>query len=596
MERDEALRILQDTVRDDLKHENYKRTVEVAEKCYRYVTGVGLDDEMQRFVQRESLEMFDQRKRLTKHIIPTVVKSLIDVQYKVPRSNSLTRVLEYDNEEGDTKAVEFENILGKFWGNKSFDDYMGIRFIELNNLDPNTFVVIEFKDFDYLTEHLQPYPFEVSSKMAVNYEFDNNILQFLIAQQDARYTMYTPERAYILDILTDKDPRFNEIKSFLNKSNEWTVVAGEVYIRFDNKVDKIFHLIEPEPYDLDDVPAYRVGYKRDMTTNGDTYVSPWWDTLPLLEKTLKANSELDLSMCLHAFPQKVITGKKCENTNCLGGKVYNSDKNYWEICETCHGVGMLPHTSAQDVVIVDLPGSKEEQLSLDNIVRYIYPPVDLIQFQDEYIDKLTWKAKQTMFNSDIFTREEVAETATGKNIDLQNVYDTLWPLAVKQADTWVFFVRVIASLTDMDTDLVAVFVYDKDFKMKTTTELYADLQKANESGADSFAIMDIQQDIARNIFANNPEEFRKYIVRQMFYPFSGKTTEEKIYIKTSGNTTRFNKVLDDNYGNIFDMIELETPEFYMMTKDKQWEILQAKVEELIKEIDAETPQTQTVFE
>lgn len=257
---------------------------------------------------------------------------------------------------------------------------------------------------------------------------------------------------------------------------------------------------------------------------------------------------------------------------------------------------MLPHTSAQDVVIVHLPEAKEEQLSLDNIVRYIYPPIDLLNFQDQYIEKLTWRAKQTMFNSDIFTREEVAETATGKNIDLQNVYDTLWPFAVKYAQMWEFYVYTIASLSDMDEGLVYSFHFDKDFKMKTTSELYADLQKANESGADEHAMSEIQADIMRNIFANSPDDFRKWIVMDSFKPFRGKTNEQKMSIMASGNTTKFYKVLFENYENIFNEIDLETPDFYIMDRNKQWDIIKTKVEELIGELDEQKTQEFNVNE
>lgn len=618
MDRDEALEILAEVVREDKHHQDYERTVDVASKCYRLVTGDGLEDDLKKFTQRETDEMFQQRKDITKHIVPTVVKNLVDVQNKVPRSNSLTRVIKYKGDEENEKVKDLEDILGGFWGNKSFDDYMGVRFIELNNIDPNAFVVAEFKDFDPINDHLKPYPFEVKSDMAVMYEYDNNVLQYLISKntvnriygtkpnvlkkilafffknkdlrrvEEVRHTMYLPERAIVLDRISDPET----VKSLnIPEYDTWIIRGGKTYIRFETKRDYVYVLEEPEPYNLEEVPAARVGYKRDMTTDGRTYVSPYWDTIPLLEKTIKANSELDLTMCLHAFPQKIITGSKCDNENCLMGKIYNENTGVYEICPQCKGVGMLPHTSSQDVVIVDLPQAKEEQLSLDNIVRYIYPPVDLIQFQDEYIENLTWKVKQTMFNSDIFTKQEVSETATGKNIDLQNVYDTLWPLAVKYADFWEFFVNTIAQLTDMDKDLVALFTFDKDFKMKTTSELYADLQKANESGADSFAKQDIQQDIARNIFANNPEEFRKYLVQQSFYPFAGKSKEEIIAIKTTQNTTRFNKVLNDNFSQVFDLIEMEDAQFYIKDRKKQWEKIQGVVAKLIEEIDTQTTQT-----
>lgn len=594
MEIQELKDLLIAVVRDNKKHKNYDHTVKVAEKAYRYVTGEGLDDELQQFTPRESEVMFTQRKQFTKHVIPPTLKNIIDIQFKVPRSNSLTRVLEYEGDESNQKAADFEEIIGSFWGDKSFDDYLGQRFIELNNVDPNTFVIAEFKDFDYTIEHAQPYPFEAKSVMAVDYEYENNILQYLVVKQDERYTVYLKERAVILDIISDKQ-EISDVKSYLPKVDTWYNVAGYEYIRFNAYPDKIFRLFLPEPYDLDVVPAYRIGYKRDLVTDGETYVPPWWDTLPILEKTIKVNSELDITMCLHTFPQKIITGRKCSNPLCLDGYIYNEKTKCNDIaCPKCKGAGMLPHTSAQDVVIIELPKSKEEQLSIDNLIRYVSPPIELIDFQNKYVEELTWKIKQVMFNSDIFTREEVAETATGKNIDMQNVYDTLWPLAVKYADAWEFFVGVIAALTDMDNDLVADFSFDKDFKMKTTTDLYNDLSQARNSGADSFAIADIQQDIARSIFANSPGDFQKYLVKQGFYPFSGKTTEEKIALKSSNNTTRFNKVLDDNYGVIFDEIELETPDFYELNKEKQWEILQAKVNELIAQIDAETPQTQTL--
>jgi len=597
MTRDKALQILTDVVRDKKRHKNYQRTIDVADKCYRLTTGEGLEKELQKFQPRESEEMFEQRVRITKHIVPTVVKNLIDVQYKVPRSNSITRVIKYEDDNTSEKTKQFEAILDEFWGTDSLDQWMETRLTELNNVDPNAFMIVEFKDFDPDKVHLSPYPFEANSKMAVMYEYINKVLQYLCVQQENEYdqgkekkkgtktTLYNTNAAFILKQMWDQ-----EIWAYLVK-DEWLKIGGVWYIRFE---DNMYKLTEPTPYDLKVVPGERIGYKRDLTTDGETYVSPYWDTVPLLEKTIKANSELDLSMCLHAFAQKIITGMRCDNEQCLGGYVTTTDektgKTIRSICQKCEGMGMLPHTSAQDVIIVHLPEAKEEQLSLDNIVRYITPPIDILNFLDEYIEKLTWKAKQTMFNSDIFTREEVAETATGKNIDLQNVYDTLWPFASRYAQLWEFYVSVISALTDMDTSLIYSFHFDKDFKMKTTTELYGDLKMASESGADEHALDEIQADIMRNIFANSPDDFRRWVVKDSFKPFKGKTNEQKMSIMASGNTTKFYKVLFENYENIFNEIDLETSDFYIMDRNKQWEILKVKVEGLIGELDEQKTQ------
>lgn len=599
MEREQAIKILTDVVRDGKRHKNYERTVKVAEKCYRLSTGEGLDVELQQFQPREDPEMFEQRKRITKHIVPTVVKNLIDVQYKVPRSNSITRVLKYENDNTAKKSKDFEAILDKFWGVDSLDEYMEIRVTELNNIDPNAFMVVEFKDFDPDKEHLQPYPFEVTSPMAVMYEYDNNVLQYLVCQQENEFTqgkdikkgtkttLYTTNEALILEQMFDQ-----AIYAYLVK-DEWIMIKGVWYVRF---ADNMYFLTEPEPYNLEVVPGDRVGYKRDLTTNGETYVSPYWDTVPLLEKTIKANSELDLSISLHVFLQKIIMGMKCDNEGCLNGMIHLQDEKTGKIldhsCPKCEGMGMLPHTSAQDVIYVNIPDSKDEQLRLEDVVKYVSLPIDIVGFLNEYIEKLTWKCKQVMFNSDIFTREEIAETATGKNIDLQNVYDTLWPFAVRYAQLWEFYVSLIAELTDMDEGLVHSFHFDKDFKMKTTTELYEDLKMASESGADEHALDEIQADIMRNIFANSPDDFRRWVVMDSFKPFKGKTNEQKMSIMASGNTTEFYKVLYENYENIFNEIDIETPEFYVMDRGKQWEILKVKTAELQGQL--EKPETQNI--
>ena len=49
----------------------------------------------------------------------------------------------------------------------------------MNATDPNGFVVVEFKPFDNQRERAKPYPYEVTSHEAVDYKYENNVLQYL---------------------------------------------------------------------------------------------------------------------------------------------------------------------------------------------------------------------------------------------------------------------------------------------------------------------------------------------------------------------------------------------------------------------------------
>ena len=150
-------------------------------------------------------------------------------------------------------------------------------------------------------------------------------------------------------------------------------------------------------------------------------------------------------MSLHAHPQKIQYVRACQEPNCNQGRLPAGGT-----CKTCKGTGREKvSTSAQEVIELNMPRNPEDMITLDNIVRYVSPPVDLVQFQDEYIKSLTAQCKEAIYNSEIFSRQEIAETATGKNIDLQNVYDALYPMAEAFAQTWEKSVYFISKITDM---------------------------------------------------------------------------------------------------------------------------------------------------
>ena len=161
------------------RHAFYDLTIARSKKYRQYVAGDNMDELLQQFVRREDKEMFKQRVALTKHITKSICKNLMDVFFKVPRSNTARRILSHQDEK---KAGEINEILRKFWGPESFDDYLATRYIELNHIDPNAFVVIEFDEFDNEQEIVQPYPFEVFSQNAVDYKYQNRILQYLIVK------------------------------------------------------------------------------------------------------------------------------------------------------------------------------------------------------------------------------------------------------------------------------------------------------------------------------------------------------------------------------------------------------------------------------
>lgn len=597
-----------------LRHEHYNHTKNKSKLYMQLVAGVGLDDLLKRYVRREQEALFKQRVELTEHIVTAVCKNLLDVFYKVPRSNSARRTIATQDENGKKKVKDLEDILKKFWGDSSFDEYMSQRWIELNSVDPNAFVVFEWDDFDAKRTAIQPRPYEVFSKNAIDYKYQNRSLQYLIVSDNhnfkvhkqptvnteelpnpkngykkgTKYTLYGPKRTWQL---LQMDELAIEQAVELTQGVVGKAVVGGQQINVVKLGKIVYEYKEFKPHNVGHVPAFRVGYYRDLATNGETYVNPLHSVEPFLKKTIKTNSEFDLVATLLALPQQIKYGQPCEDTKCYGGQYEDGSD-----CPTCGGTGVKKTApSAQDSIVIPMPRDKDQMIPLGDILKYVHPPVDIVKWQEEYIDKLTDKCKQIMFNQDIYTKRQVAETAHGRNIDMQNVYDTLYPFATMFCKLWEFGVKTTAILADRNKNMLIRYTFGKDFKLKSLDTLIMDASIANGIG-NATLLSQINNDIADIIFSEKQAELSRYKLQEFYNPFSGKSEKEIAVLMFSDLVSRKDKILYANFSRIFDELELDyaalKSDFYKLTRTKQRDEIYRKVDEIIDQIASEAPPPQ----
>lgn len=614
MDEDKILIRLFSVVAKKLRHKRYKHTVDKHKEYMALVAGVGLDDMLKQYVRREDEILFKQRVRLTQHIVTAVAENLLDPFAKVPRSNSGRRLLTYENDK-EEKLKDLEKILFNFWGDEqSWDDYMATRFLELNSIDPNSFVCFEFGDFDNNRELIKPYPYEVSSTMAVDYKKVNNVLEYLIAKDSHTYKVKKDLATNaLLNSVLPNDADYKKGEKFTLYTKNATFQLKQVHEKEENGLENIvegkptklgeegrefvklggayYTLHRFTPHNLGVVPLIEIGYKRDLATHGETFVAPYHAAIPFLMKTIKTNSELDLVATLLAFPQQIRRGQPCPDDSCLNG-TYDDGST----CNTCggHGTVVTAAPTAQDAIIVPTAESKEQLIPLSEYIDYNNPPVDIVEWQDSYIDKLTIRAKKFMYSDGIYSKSRTVKTATEVDIDMDNVYDKLYPYAIKFGKSWRAGVIIMAKLADREKGLIANYTFGKDFKQKTLNTLIGDLVVAKDTGSPSL-VKHLRDDIALIIFGENPLELQRYQLKELHNPFSGKT-EKEITLLMSGNLVSLKqKVLHANYKVIFDELEIEYAkannggDFYQLGRLKQRELIYAKVDKLIAEIAEENP-------
>lgn len=597
----QAFDIIADTVTNNIYHKHYKHVCEYAEKMEILITGKGMDKLLKKFSRREDDVQFKQRCELTNAITPAVSSSIMTPFYKVGRSNNIIKSISFESDNNKESKIKDVTEASLFYnGDKSLHRYLETRLVELNFSDPNSFIVTEFDQPEIgaqgeLLYKVEPRPFEVSSHNAINYYYKNNILQWLIVKEYYNYTElngkvceYSIYTIYFPDVAI----KFTQIEL-----TSEAIVTGKL-IEFDSpngkelkyyRADKKrFFEVENFEYNAGFIPAVRVGYKPDLSTKGETMVSPMHDALCYFMKSIKTVSEFDLTMALHAFPQKFQYVQRCLGLNNLGCN--NGQTTDGGTCTKCNGSGFAIHTSAQDGVVMRIPKDKQDIIDLQQLVHYESPPIDLLRFQDEFIFQLKNEARQAVFNSEIFTKSDVTKTATELTLSMEAVYDTLFPYAENFSKVYKDILYIIARFVDV-TDIIIEHRFPKDFKFKTTNELLNELKIANESGAPGYVRTELSMDIAAQQYIDKPLELKRIESKQKFYPFPDKTQTEIAFIVSSDLTTKYNKILYANFDNIFLDLEKDAQvlglNFYSYPPEKQKELLDEKVNLMIQEIDGE---------
>ncbi len=100
---------------------------------------------------------FKLRKKLFFPLVPAVCHKC-DVPFtKVHRALGTIESIKWEGEKSATKKeAALKKAMDGFWGDEDLSDYFAERFRELNRLDPNAFIIVEFGEFNHAEKRAQP--------------------------------------------------------------------------------------------------------------------------------------------------------------------------------------------------------------------------------------------------------------------------------------------------------------------------------------------------------------------------------------------------------------------------------------------------------
>lgn len=572
-----GLDLLKDVVKNNITHQDYKRVTELADKYYKLVTGDEIDKLLAHIITRETDEEFEQRKNITKSVCPAILNSTKLPFQRASRTKPTVRKIDYEGD-AEAKKLKLEEFIMTYWGDKSLEKFLEYAFIDYNYTDPNAFLITEFDSFDNRKEKAKPYPFIATSAEAIMFEYQNEILNYLIVKLPITYIEKGTEQ-----------PGFKYTMYLGWDTLELTQVSEEEKFAEDviEIEKKYYRLLYFEPKN-EKVPAIRFGYNRDIETKGRTFTSIFHPVLCYLEKTLKIDSELDLSTAMCAFPQRYAYVTPCQNPSCKDGYLLDGT-----LCPVCKGTGQEEfHRGTQDFITLNLPKDPQEIIDLEKLLVYKSPPIELLTFQKDYIEYLKISIQNMIFNADPLQRSEVTQTATEVINKSENMNNTLYPFSRHYSSVWEFVVMDIATFTDLGQGIDVQHTFPEDFKMKGIVELMSELKMAKDSGASTSTIAAIEDDINEILYSDRPNDLKEMRIKNLINPFRGYADADIRFIISQGNIPLYTRTLWENFEAIFQDLETENsnPWLFDLAYDKIVELVKTKTQEYIKVIESEKPE------
>lgn len=573
-----AVNLLVDTIAGDKKHQDYDRVVAAAKQWKQIITGEDVGELIKRFSPRVDAELHAQQVLLTQVITPAVCNSLMTPFNKIPRA----RPIEDSITGSDGKPLEdVQKVVDNYFAGQSLDNYLENIYIPVVFWDPNSFIITTFDDFDHRFKKPKGYSVLVTCLQAVNYEFANGELQWLIVKSDpndmGRFMLYTDTNVIEARRMNQDDPTTFTLEIKLLVGN---MKDGEVF--YQNNVPVFYRKDKQNIYSLTvndpktgEILALRTGSILDKWTDNRTCLSPLQPALNYLLKSIKVVSEMDISISLHVFLQKFVYVPRCYGNGTDGcNKGYTGSGH---LCEVCKGTGKIPiHTNSADTVELPLPEDVIDLFDLSKMVHYQDLPMDIVEFLDKFIDKLERKCTKALYASEIFQTDTTVTTATEKVIDYESILDSLFPGGRQYAQVRIKITRLNGKFLGHN-DIVVKFKLAYDLKIRNQGQLITDLKAANDSGASAEVREAISDDLTRLLYTDNPDEFKKLKIRDDFNPFSGKTTTEIMFVINANLCTIEQKVMWSQSPDIWNALEQANSNIYEMEISKIKGLLDAEV-------------------
>lgn len=380
-----------------------------------------------------------------------------------------------------------KNWLKNFWMPAMGYDPMGVILMEMDK-DGN------------------PYPTYKSIMDIYEYKFRGRDLEYLIFKLPTKQMSLGTNQ---MSAEPNPQGKGDERLEAAVKAGEGT--AADLFRIIDDVSDRIVKVTNTSIIDVqgETYPNYWLKVPASIISNiYDPVLSMFISTedsiIDLADQFLRDGSVVNIIKNYHGFPKAWEYAADCPE--CMGTGALNGSK-----CSYCKGTKIKSQSSPEEVIRVPVPSSTDQPKLAPDLGGYITPPIEGIKMlmeQQEVLEDIMFETKWGTHQADD-TKKGGSETATGKFIDTQPIYDKLNEYADAAEMMETFVTDRIGEIVIGPNYKGASINYGRRFLMETPDQIYNKLQASITAGAPATALYDLFDDYLQARYsANNIELIR----------------------------------------------------------------------------------------
>ena len=383
-------------------------------------------------------------------------------------------------------------------------------------------------------------------------------------------------------IEVDVYPVFEEPK---REKNESGFEYQSAPLPLSQKKRKSFYISIIE-HGAGEVPAFCVGAYPDEETNEESYVSWFWDGRFVLKDVIRDKQMLDVAIVMQAFRRRSEFSPACEyeteqHERCEKGWIYAGEHGKTR-CPSCNGSGLRANfNTEQEVLRLAMPDGIEPNQLLELSKLAFEEPTDtaLLEWFAGQLEKHKVRFSDAVLGRETSTKPTGASTDTAtailKKTDAQADILRASALVVCQGIELAF--RVLANYREYGP-ITVNYSYPEKIDMLTLEQEVANFSAIQQVDIYEAKVHQRHRILAKQ-FEGEPETHKRIAARYAWLPFDDKSPEQQAQIISTLSPTDSNAILWAYWKQIFQEIEVSTPNFHLLKYEQQKAIVEVKVAE-----------------